>query len=53
MQPNTQKITHTRLTETVKRGLERIAQDQVYNDLLKFKGTYKFPLNLNELRKDR
>jgi hypothetical protein len=48
-----QKITGAGITETVRLALEEMRRRQVYESFKKLRGTYRFNLDLNELRKDR
>jgi hypothetical protein len=41
------------VTETVRAGLRKLTAARAQRELLKLKGTYKFKLNLDELRNDR
>jgi len=47
------KSTGEGITPTIRRGLELLAASQAYEELRKFRGKYKFSINLKELRKDR
>jgi len=48
-----QEYTGEGVTETVRAGLRRLAQIQAQQDLLKLRGTFKFTIDLDELREDR
>jgi hypothetical protein len=48
-----QELTGEGITETVRAGLKRLAQLQAQRELLKLRGTFKFTLDLDELREDR
>jgi hypothetical protein len=41
------------LTETVREALEQMRQRQVQNEFRKLRGSYKFSIDLGELREDR
>lgn len=48
-----QELTGEGVTETVRAGLKRLAQLQAQRDLAKLYGTFKFTIDLDELREDR
>lgn len=48
-----QELTKGGVTETVRAALRKLASIQAQRDLLKLRGTYKFALDLDELREDR
>jgi hypothetical protein len=48
-----QAYTGEGVTETVRAGLKRLAAMQAQRELLKLRGTFKFSINLEELREDR
>ena len=48
-----QNVTGEGITETLKEGLSRIARETAYTEFLKLRGTHKFSIDINELRKDR
>jgi hypothetical protein len=48
-----QNVAHAGVTETVRKGLELLAANEVYDRLLKMRGKAKFSVNLSELREDR
>lgn len=48
-----QKATGLGITETVKIGLQRLAHDRAYEQVLKLKGSHKYSLNLEDIRKDK
>jgi hypothetical protein len=48
-----QELTGQGVTETVRAGLKRLAQIQAQRDLMKLRGTFKFTIDLDELREDR
>ena len=48
-----QAVTGKGITETIKAGLAELAKKKAYDNFLKLKGTYRFSIDLNELRKDR
>jgi len=48
-----QRLTGLGITETVRAGLKRLAQLQAQRDLLALRGTFKFTIDLNEMREDR
>jgi hypothetical protein len=45
-----QEATGEGVTETIRRGLERIARDRAYEELLKLEGKVKFRYTWKELR---
>jgi len=48
-----QEVSGAGITETLKAALKEYALKKVYRDFLSLRGTHKFSLDLNELRKDR
>lgn len=48
-----QKLTGEGVTETVRAALHRLAQVQAQQELRKLRGTFKFTIDLDELREDR
>lgn len=48
-----QQLTGEGVTETVRAGLKRLAQMQAQQEFRKLRGTFKFTINLDELREDR
>ncbi len=48
-----QAATGENITETIKIGLEKIAQQHACEQLLKLRGKVKLSIDLKELRKDR
>ena len=48
-----QKLTGEGVTETVRFALKRLASRQAQQELLKLRGTYRFSIDLDELREDR
>jgi hypothetical protein len=48
-----QKAAEAGISETVRKGLELVAANETYDQLLKMRGQVKFFLDLNELRDDR
>jgi len=48
-----QAYTGEGVTETVRAALKRLASIQAQQELLKLRGTFKFSINLDELREDR
>jgi post-segregation antitoxin (ccd killing protein) len=48
-----QRATSAGVSETVRKGLERLAASEAYDQLLKMRGKMKFSIKLNELREDR
>jgi hypothetical protein len=48
-----QKFTGEGVTETVRAALKKLASIQAQHELLKLRGTFKFSLDLDELREDR
>lgn len=48
-----QKLTGEGITETVRQALHRLAQVQAQHEARKLRGTFKFTINLDELREDR
>ena len=48
-----QHVTGEGITETVRTGLEQLAQAHVYQKLLSLEGTCKLDIDLEELRKDK
>jgi hypothetical protein len=48
-----QKLTGEGVTETVRAALKRLAAIQAQHELRKLRGTFKFTLDLDELREDR
>jgi hypothetical protein len=47
------KLTGEGVTETVRAGLKKLASIQAQRELLKLRGTFKFTIDLDELRVDR
>ena len=48
-----QKDTGLGVTETLREALEQMRQRQVQNEFRKLRGSYKFSIDLDELREDR
>jgi hypothetical protein len=48
-----QAFTGEGVTETVRAALKKLASIHAQRELLKLRGTYKFALDLDELREDR
>ena len=48
-----QAYTGEGVTETVRAGLKQLASIQAQQELRKLRGTFKFTINLDELREDR
>jgi hypothetical protein len=48
-----QKFTGEGVTETVRAALKKLASMHAQHELLKLRGTFKFSLDLDELREDR
>ena len=48
-----QELTGQGVTETVRAALKKLASIQAQQELLKLEGTFKFSINLDELREDR
>jgi hypothetical protein len=48
-----QEFTGAGITETVRAGLKKLLADQAQRNFRKLRGTYKFALDLDELREDR
>ena len=48
-----QAFTGEGVTETVRAALKRLASIQAQHEFLRLRGTYKFGLDLDELREDR
>ena len=48
-----QAFTGEGVTETVRTALKKLASMQAQRELLKLRGTFKFSIDLNELREDR
>lgn len=48
-----QALTGEGVTETVRAALKRLAAVRAQREFLKLRGTYKFSLDLDELREDR
>lgn len=48
-----QELTGEGVTETVRAALKKLASIHAQHELLKLRGTYKFSLDLDELREDR
>jgi hypothetical protein len=48
-----QKLTGEGVTETVRTALQRLAQMQAQQEARKLRGTFKFTIDLDELREDR
>ena len=40
------------VTPTIRKGLENIAGLNPYEELLKLEGTYKFSINIDDMRRD-
>jgi Arc/MetJ-type ribon-helix-helix transcriptional regulator len=48
-----QAFTGEGVTETVRAALRKLASMQAHRELLKLRGTFKFSIDLDELREDR
>ena len=48
-----QEVTEASITETLIEGLKRIQRQRAGRELRKLRGTFKFNLDIKELRKDR
>ncbi len=48
-----QAYTGEGITETVRAALKKLASIQAQQELLKLRGTFKFTIDLDELREDR
>jgi len=48
-----QAYTGEGITETVRAGLKKLASIKAQQELLKLRGTFKFTIDLEELREDR
>jgi hypothetical protein len=48
-----QELTGGGVTDTVRAALKKLASIQAQRELLKLRGTYKFTIDLDELREDR
>ena len=48
-----QAFTGEGVSETVRAGLKKLASIQAQHDLLKLRGTFKFTIDLDQLREDR
>lgn len=48
-----QALTGQGVTETVRTGLKRLASIRAQQELRKLRGTFKFTIDLDELREDR
>lgn len=48
-----QALTGEGITETVRAGLKELANIRTQNELRKLRGTFKFTIDLEELREDR
>ena len=48
-----QEFTGAGVTETVRAALKRLRSIRAQQELRKLRGTYKFTIDLNELREDR
>ncbi|TAE32411.1 MAG: hypothetical protein EAY65_06940 [Alphaproteobacteria bacterium] len=48
-----QSVTGKNLKETISLGLQRIAQEKAYNDMLALEGSYQFTISMETLREDR
>ena len=48
-----QRLTGEGVTETVRAALKRLAAIQAQQEFRKLRGTFKFTIDLDELRKDR
>ena len=48
-----QELTGEGVTKTVRAALKKLASVQAQHELLKLRGTFKFSINLDELREDR
>ena len=48
-----QAFTGEGVTETVRAALKKLASMQAQRELLKLRGTFKFGIDLDELREDR
>ena len=50
---NAQAFTGEGVTKTVLEGLKRLESTRAQQELRKLRGTFKFTIDLNELREDR
>ena len=48
-----QKAARAGISDTVRKGLELLAESETYDQLQKMRGKVKFSVDLNELRDDR
>jgi hypothetical protein len=48
-----QELTGEGVSDTVRAALKKLASIRAQQELLKLRGTFKFSLNLDELREDR
>lgn len=48
-----QQFTGEGVTETVRKALKRLAQIQAQQEARKLRGTFKFTIDLDQLREDR
>lgn len=48
-----QRVTGTGITETLKAGLERLQQDEIYKKVLALRGKYNLSYDIESLREDR
>ena len=48
-----QQLTGEGITETVRTALQRLAQVQAQREFRKLRGTFRFTIDLDELREDR
>jgi hypothetical protein len=48
-----QELTGEGVSDTVRAALKKLASIRAQHELLKLRGTFKFSLNLDELREDR
>ena len=48
-----QSVTGKNVKETISLGLQRIAQEKAYDDMLALQGSYQFSISMDTLREDR
>jgi len=48
-----QAYTHEGITETLRRGLEKLAHERFYEGMIALRGKVKLDIDLNALREDR
>jgi hypothetical protein len=48
-----QELTGKNVTETVRIALQRLAQQRIQQEVRKLRGTFKFTIDLDQLREDR